>query len=400
MPKAMSLEPKPTSVIDRLPVGTVLPLFAAGFLGILNETVPAGLLPRIARSLQVSESAAGQIIAVYAIATALTAIPLIALLRRYSLRGLLIGALLAFAICDLVPVVSKSYFLILAARILGGVGAGLIWSNIGGYAARLSPPALQGRAVALALAGTPIALSIGLPLGTFLGAAAGWQATFALTAGLSVLVAVWTFVSLPTLPVVESAHVPFRQMVHRPGVSTILWVVAGFLVAHNLVYTYIGSLIVEAGVADQVQWVLATFGVTALLSIWATGRLLHPHHRTLTVVSAVAIGAGLLLLCLLGSLPVLLYVGVALWGFGFGGCATLFITAATRAAGTDDVQAAVVTVFNVSIAIGGAAGGILLATVGTESLLWSAVVLMATATIAVLKSTHGFPTWKPTTSTE
>jgi predicted MFS family arabinose efflux permease len=120
MPKAMSLEPKPTSVIDRLPVGTVLPLFAAGFLGILNETVPAGLLPRIARSLQVSESAAGQIIAVYAIATALTAIPLIALLRRYSLRGLLIGALIGFAICDLVPVVSKSYILILAARILGG----------------------------------------------------------------------------------------------------------------------------------------------------------------------------------------------------------------------------------------------------------------------------------------
>ncbi|MEA9985759.1 MFS transporter [Subtercola sp. RTI3] len=381
-------------------MATVLPLFAAGFLGILNETVPAGLLPEIARSLRVSESAAGQIITVYAIATALTAIPLNALLRRYSRRALLVGSLVAFAICNLVPVVSTNYVLILAARIIGGVGAGLIWSNIGGYAARVSPPALRGRAVALALAGTPIALAIGLPLGTFLGAATGWQSTFALTAVLSVLVAVWTLVSLPSLPVVESAHIPFRQMVRQPGVSTVLWVVAGFLVAHNLVYTYIGSLIVDAGMADQIQWVLATFGVAALLSVWATGRLLQPYHRTLTIVSAVAIGGGLLVLCLFGSLPALLYVGVAAWGFGFGGCATLFITAATRAAGTDDVQSAVVTVFNVSIAIGGAAGGILLAIVGTEGLLWSAVAVMAVATITVLKSTHGFPTWKPATSTE
>jgi predicted MFS family arabinose efflux permease len=396
----MTAKPLLPGTLDRLPLGKVLPLFAAGFLGILNETVPAGLLPEIARGLRVSESAAGQIITVYAVATALTAIPLNALLRRHSRRSLLFGSLIAFAICNLVPVVSTSYVLILGARVLGGVGAGLIWSNIGSYAARVSPPALQGRAVALALAGTPIALSIGLPLGTFLGAATGWQATFALTAVLSVLVAAWTLGSVPRLSATDSAHMPFRQIVRQRGVTTVLWVVAGFLVAHNLVYTYIGSLIAQAGLGDQVQWVLATFGVAALLSIWLTGRLLRPHHRALTIVSAAAIGGGLLLLSLPGSLPALLYVGVAVWGFGFGGCATLFITAATRAAGTDDVQAAVVTVFNISISIGGAAGGILLATVGTEGLLWLAVALMATATVIVLKSTHGFPTWKPATSTE
>jgi predicted MFS family arabinose efflux permease len=396
----MSPEPKLTGALARLPLSKVLALFAAGFLSILNETVPAGLLPKIAHGLRVSESAAGQIITVYAIATALTAIPLNTVLRRYSRRGLLVGSLLAFAICNLAPVVSSSYMLILGARILGGVGAGLIWSNIGAYAARVSPPALQGRAVALALAGTPIALAIGLPLGTLLGNAAGWRATFALAAVLSVFVAAWTLVSLPRLSAVDSTHVPFRQIVRRQGVSTILWVVAGSLIAHNLVYTYIGSLIAQAGVGDQVQWVLATFGVAALLSIWVTGRLLHPHHRTLTLISAAAIGSGLLLLCLPGSLPALLYIGVAVWGFGFGGCATLFITAATRAAGNDDVQAAVVTVFNISISIGGAAGGVLLATVGTEGLLWLAVALIATTTVVVFKSTHGFPSWKPATSTE
>jgi len=396
----MSPKPKQLGALERLPVGKLLALFAAGFLGILNETVPAGLLPEIAGNIRVSESAAGQLVTVYAVATALTAIPLNALLRRYSRRSLVFVSLLAFAICNLTPVVSASYVLILAARILGGVGAGLIWSNIGAYAARLSPPALRGRAVALALAGTPIALSIGLPLGTLLGAAAGWQATFALTALLSVVVAAWTLISLPILAVAESAHVSFRQMVRRPGVSTILWVVAGFLVAHNLVYTYIGSLIARAGVGDQVEWVLATFGAAALLSIWVTGRFLHPHHRALTIMSAAGIGGGLLLTSLLGSHPASLYVGVAVWGFGFGGCATLFITAATRAAGTDDVQAAVVTVFNISIGIGGAAGGILLATVGAEGLLWSAIALMAAATLTVLRSNHGFPAWKPSTSTE
>jgi NADPH:quinone reductase-like Zn-dependent oxidoreductase len=74
-----------------------------------------------------------------------------------------------------------NFAVILIARFAAGVGAGLIWSNLGGYAARLVPEQFQGKAIAIAMAGIPAALSLGLPLGTTLGDAAGWQAKLGVT---------------------------------------------------------------------------------------------------------------------------------------------------------------------------------------------------------------------------
>jgi predicted MFS family arabinose efflux permease len=49
---------------ERLPWAGLLALFFAGFLSILNETLPAGLLPDIARALDVTEAVAGQTVTV------------------------------------------------------------------------------------------------------------------------------------------------------------------------------------------------------------------------------------------------------------------------------------------------------------------------------------------------
>lgn len=92
--------------------------------------------------------------------------------------------------------------------------------------------------------------------------------------------------------------------------------------------------------------------------------------------------------------PVVFFVGVAAWGVGFGGSAMLFVTAAIRAAGTDGVQAAVVTVFNLSIAVGGLVGGLLLSGLGVTAIPWVAVALVVPTTAAVAAGRrHAFPRW-------
>jgi len=65
-----------------------------------------------------------------------------------------------------------------------GVSAGLIWALLAGLAARMAHERMKGRAIAVAMVGTPLALSLGIPLGTWLGAAVGWRDVFV---GLSVL---------------------------------------------------------------------------------------------------------------------------------------------------------------------------------------------------------------------
>ena len=155
---SIAYDDPPTTTKSRLPMASLLALFTAGFLGILNETVPAGLLPKMSTSLGLSESVAGQTITVYALATALTAIPLNAALKNLGRRTLLVSCLGVFAGANLVIAVDGTFTVILTARFAAEVAAGLIWSNIGGIAARLVPEGAQGKAIAIALAGTPAAL--------------------------------------------------------------------------------------------------------------------------------------------------------------------------------------------------------------------------------------------------
>ncbi len=65
----------------------------AGFLTIMTETMPAGLLPQISQGLHISEAYAGQLIAVYALGSVLAAIPLISLTRSWNRRPLLLSAI-------------------------------------------------------------------------------------------------------------------------------------------------------------------------------------------------------------------------------------------------------------------------------------------------------------------
>ena len=388
------------TIKSKLPMPSLLALFTAGFLGILNETVPAGLLPKMSASLGLSESVAGQTITVYALATALTAIPLNAVLKNLGRRTLLVSALGVFAAANLVIALENSFTVILIARMAAGVAAGLIWSNIGGIAGRLVPENARGKAIAVALAGTPAALSLGLPAGTVLGDAAGWHATFGVMAALCVALIAWVSASVPNLAAEPmSAHVSFPSILRAPGVRTILWVVAGSITAHTLLYTYIEPLASRSG-AGQIQWVLLVFGVAALLSIWATGQFVDPHHRGLMLVSSCLLGASAAVLAVAFVSPVVLYLGVAAWGLGFGGSATLFVTAGIRAAGTDEVQAAVVTVFNLSIAAGGVFGGLLLAGFGVTSIPWASTAIMVpTIATAVAGRRHAFPHWSRTPRT-
>jgi predicted MFS family arabinose efflux permease len=118
---------------------------------------------------RVSEAAAGQWISIYALGSLAAAIPLTAATRSWRRRPLLLCAIIGFAIANLVTAVTTSFVVGLVARFIGGVSAGLLWALLAGYATRMVTPARAGRAMAIAMAGTPLALSVGIPAATFFG---------------------------------------------------------------------------------------------------------------------------------------------------------------------------------------------------------------------------------------
>lgn len=185
---------------DALPIAALLALAMAAFITILTEALPAGLLPQLAHGLQVSEAWVGQTVTIYAIGSLVAAIPLTAATRGLRRRPVLLMAIAGFVAANTVTAVSSSYPLTLLARFLAGVSAGLVWALLAGYAARMVHAHQRGRAIAIAMVGTPLALSLGVPAGTFLGQLVGWRMCFASMSGLAVLLLLWARVALPDFP--------------------------------------------------------------------------------------------------------------------------------------------------------------------------------------------------------
>ena len=114
------------------------------FMGILSELVPSGILPQMSEGLGVSYSSIGFLVSVYAIASAIGTIPLIALTIEMN-RKLLLILMLIFGFSNLIITFSTSYFITAACRLIGGIAAGVLWPMVSAYAMRLVPPNLHGR---------------------------------------------------------------------------------------------------------------------------------------------------------------------------------------------------------------------------------------------------------------
>jgi predicted MFS family arabinose efflux permease len=381
---------------DRLPLSPLLALTTAAFMAILTEALPAGVLPEMAASLAVSESAAGQTLTVYAIATGVSAIPLMVTTASWPRRRLLLIAVLTFAAANLVTAVSSSYALTMGVRLAAGVAAAVVWAELVGYARRLAPAHLQGRAIALTMAGVPLALSLGIPLGTFLGDLFGWRLTFGLMAAISALLLVWIRASVPEFPGrARGKGEPILGALKLPGVVAVLFTVAAYILAHNILYTYIATFLDANGMDAERDLVLLVFGIASVVSIFVTGALVDRRLRLLTVLSSVLFLVAAGMLTVLAEDPIMLYLAIVLWGLGWGGVPTLLQTAVTDAGG-DRGQALLVTTWNSFMAGGGAVGGLMLSMFGPESFPWGVVVLMVPVVLVVIGArAHAFPAKRP-----
>jgi len=388
-----------TTPAERLPLPALIALFAAGLITTLTEALPAGVLPQMSRALDVSESVAGQTVTIYAVGTLMTAIPVALATASWPRRHLLLSALVGFVIANLVTTLSVTFAVTMGARFIAGASSGVVWSLLGGYAARLVGPGLKGRAMAIAMAGTPVALSLGVPAGAVLGRTVGWQLTFAIVTALTGLLIVWTTWTLPNFAGQEAEdRIPLHKILVLPGLRTVLAVTGAFVLAHTILYTYIAPILADVGLEDQVQWILFVFGFSSIISILLTGALIDRHHRRLVVLSAVLFAAAAAVLAVTASHSVIDYAAAAAWGLAFGGAATLLQSALMRAAGAhaDVAQSSMVTTWNLGIGLGGLVGGVLLAGFGSGSLMAAAVILLVpTVIVVVLARNHAFPARGP-----
>lgn len=143
-----------------------------------------------------------------------------------------------FLVFNTITTLSTHYGVTLVSRFLAGMAAGLSWGIMAGYARRLVPVHLQGRALAIAMLGTPIALSLGTPAGTWLGNLIGWRASFGIMSALALGLATWIVLAVPDKPgQTDTPRLPLAEVFRMPGVRPVLFVVLTWMLGHNILYT-------------------------------------------------------------------------------------------------------------------------------------------------------------------
>lgn len=388
-----------TRLREDFPLVGLLALATAAFLTMLTETVPAGLLVEISAGLDVSEGQAGQLLTVYTGGAMLAAIPLVAATRGLARRPVLLATILVVAVANIATAVSSSYEVLLVARLIGGAAAGMQWAMIAGYAMRMVSEASKGRALAVSMAGVPLALAFGLPLGTFVGNLIGWRYTFAGMAALAILVMVWVVATVPSFAGEPAQdRIPVLRVLALPGIAAILVAAFAFEVGHMNLYTYVAPFLGRAGLGDYIGAVLLVFGVAAIAGLWTAGVLIDKNLRAVVLGSLAIFAVCMLAFGVAGLNPKVVIGTAALWGFTLGMAPTMFQAASAKAAGpaTDVAQSMLVTVLNAGMSGGALTGGIALESAGVGSLAWISFAIFAAALLlAILARRNAFPPPRP-----
>lgn len=364
---------------EKFPWLYLLLLSSVTFMGILSELVPSGILPEMSEGLHVSYSSIGFLVSIYAIASAVGTIPLITYTMQMNRKKLLTLLMYIFGISNLVIAFSPTYYLTAAARLIGGISAGVLWPMVSAYAMRLVPSKYHGRAIAVTMAGSTLGLGIGLPIMTTIGTELGWRIEFGVLALIIMIIAILGQMILPSVEGEKrtTANSPF-YIIRNQSVIICLVVTLLTIMAHYGLYTYISPLVDYFNFAGGIQLASILFGIGTIISVVLAGKVIDSHLGSLTVFMLLLAFGSMLLFAGFKGMPFVSHFAFLLWGVSFGALVTIFQAAVTRQVetGKDVATSLQSSTFNFGIVFGSALGGKILDQLSVHFIIYVTIVLL------------------------
>ncbi|OFI39407.1 hypothetical protein BIU82_13830 [Arthrobacter sp. SW1] len=319
------------------------------FFAVTVEMAPAGALSHIATALHtdIGSVAAGS--SLYALSTALLALPLAGLAQRFDLRKATIIAGIAFTILGLAAAAGPDLTGYLAFRALNGAAHAAFFPLVLALAAAAAPRN-TAQAVARVLLGNGLALALGVPAAEAL-AALDWRLPLALGS-----VGVATAISFAPRPTPQERPIAEEAVDGSPG--RIVWLAALFAIAlagHFAYYTFLAPSAETSSLPASL--VLGIYGA-AVIAATAISGAIAKRNRLGRAVAVIAIESILLAVTAIIPGPVTTIIATVIAGACFGFLPTLIQTEMLhRAPGNQTlVSGAAVVAFNTGIAAGSAAG--------------------------------------------
>lgn len=179
---------------------SLLPLTLGG-LGIgITEFVMMGLLPDIAKDLNVTIPQAGYLISAYALGVVIGAPLLVMIAGKFPPKKILIALMIMFTAFNALSAFAPNFDLLFISRLLSGLPHGAFFGVGSVVASRIAEKGKAAQAVSMMFAGLTIANVLGVPLGTFIGHNFSWRFSFAVVAVVGLITLLSLKYWLPALP--------------------------------------------------------------------------------------------------------------------------------------------------------------------------------------------------------
>jgi len=254
----------------------LLPLTIGGFGIGMTEFVIMGVLPDVARDLNISIPTAGHLISAYAIGVVFGAPLLVAMASKIPPKKTLAALMILFAFGNALSSFAPSYEIMLITRFLSGLPHGAFFGVGAVVAGRLADPGKEAQAIASMFAGLTFANILGVPIGTYIGHNFSWRITFVIVAVVG-LIAVWSIKRwLPFLPAAKESNLARELKVFG---RLELWMILGIIMIGTggffAWFSYIAPLLIEVtGFSNNdVTWNLIIAGIGMLVGNTLGGRL-------------------------------------------------------------------------------------------------------------------------------
>lgn len=292
----------------------------------------APLLPQIAEDLALPVSRAALLVTVFTLTLAIGSPILTVATGALNRRTLLIRAMAVFAAANVVAWFSTGFAGIMAARVLLALSAGLYLPNASALVGAVVAPERRGRALAIVTGGATIAIALGLPLGSVIGHALGWRATFlcvgllaAIAAiGLSLGVAKGAGDGIRVAGMSERLRIAGQPAILKGLSLTFFWAMGAFT-AYPFIAPYLHAAV---GFGDDgVSVAVFVWGLSAVAGMTLGGSLNDRlgSHRVIGSALGLLVEAFLALAASAAFLPreralmpvmaAIVIWGIAVWGF-------------------------------------------------------------------------------------
>ena len=369
----------------------LLALAVSAFAIGTTEFISVGLLPLIAKDLQIPVTTAGLTVSLYALGVTFGAPILTSLTSRMSRKALLLWIMVIFIIGNSIAAGASSIGVLLAARVISAFSHGIFMSIGSTIAADLVPENRRASAISIMFTGLTVATVTGVPFGTFIGQQFGWRMAFIVIVVVGILALIANSILVPSdLRKGKRTTLQDQFKLVTNGRLLLMFIITALGYGGTfVVFTYLSPLLqtITGFKEGTVAVILFIYGIAIAIGNMVGGKLSNQNPIKalfyMFIVQAVILFilmftapfkiAGLMTIFLMGLMAFMNVPGLQVYVVML---AERFVPTAVDVASAINIAA-----FNAGIALGSYLGGVITNSIGLIHTSWIGALMVLMAAI-------------------